>query len=145
MSTVDQVHALARADAALEPLMTAHVVEIPAKAWKRLRLNANDRTGKALYSKDQKNFWISRGEAAGRAIHRVHGHLDRARVIVTFTWPDRRSRDASNMQPTVKAIVDGMVRGGLFHDDTDDVVTGQDARGVPGQPGTYGVFVTVLR
>jgi Holliday junction resolvase RusA-like endonuclease len=145
VTTVDEVLEHARTDASLEPLMTAHVVDIPAKSWKGTRLNANDRTGKALYSKDQKNFWIARGKRAGEAILRAHGQLEYGRIIVTFTWPDKVHRDASNLQPTVKAIVDGMIRAGLFQDDTDTIVTGQDARGIPGNKGTYGVFVTVLQ
>lgn len=38
---------------------------------------------------------------------------------VEVTWPDRRRRDAHNLQPTIKAAIDGIVDAGLLADDSD--------------------------
>lgn len=47
---------------------------------------------------------------------RVRGVVD---IIVTLSWPDRRRRDAPNMWPTVKALIDGMTDAGVLEDDSD--------------------------
>lgn len=47
-------------------------------------------------------------------------YFQRAELRVAVTWPDRRKRDAGNIQPTLKAIVDGFVDKGLLPDDDDE-------------------------
>lgn len=42
-----------------------------------------------------------------------------AHLVVTVDWPDRRDRDTPNIWPTVKALEDGLVKGGLLPDDND--------------------------
>lgn len=39
---------------------------------------------------------------------------------VEVTWPDRRRRDTHNLQPSVKAAIDGIVDAGLLKDDSDE-------------------------
>ena len=51
-------------------------------------------------------------------------HLTRARVEFEFTYPDRRRRDRSNLAPTVKALMDGMIDAGLLPDDADRYLDG---------------------
>ena len=51
------------------------------------------------------------------------------RVVVVFQFPrGDMTREVSNLQPTIKALVDGLVVAGVFKDDNDSIVFGQDAR-----------------
>lgn len=53
----------------------------------------------------------------------------RWRCVVHVAWPNRRARDAANLQPTVKACIDGIVGdGGLLPDDSDAHLEGPDIR-----------------
>jgi len=60
--------------------------------------------------------------------------FDRAHIVVSVAYPDRRQRDVHNLMGTVKALVDGLVsgmagRGGhLLPDDSDKHLTGPDLR-----------------
>lgn len=54
--------------------------------------------------------------------------LRRAHVLVTVHFKDRRQRDTGNLQPTAKAIVDGLVDHGLLADDNDTFLEGPDMR-----------------
>ena len=50
--------------------------------------------------------------------------LTHARVEVEFAYPDRRRRDRSNLAPTVKALMDGLIDAGLLPDDSDRFLDG---------------------
>lgn len=50
--------------------------------------------------------------------------LTHARVEMEFAYPDRRRRDRSNLAPTVKAIMDGLIDAGLLPDDADRFLDG---------------------
>nr|DAU83083.1 MAG TPA: Endodeoxyribonuclease RusA [Caudoviricetes sp.] len=50
--------------------------------------------------------------------------LRHARVEMEFAYPDRRRRDRSNLAPTVKAIMDGLIDAGLLPDDADRFLDG---------------------
>ncbi len=50
--------------------------------------------------------------------------LTHARVEVEFAYPDRRRRDRSNLSPTVKALMDGLIDAGLLPDDADRFLDG---------------------
>lgn len=54
-----------------------------------------------------------------------YGH---AHITVTYRFPTNHRREVANLQPTSKAIVDGLVDAGLIPDDSDDYVTGPDNR-----------------
>jgi crossover junction endodeoxyribonuclease RusA len=56
------------------------------------------------------------GALASRGITPVTGPVD---VVVTVSYPDRRRRDAPNLWPTVKPLIDGMVDAGVLPDDSD--------------------------
>ncbi len=60
--------------------------------------------------------WIN----AGRPVN-----IGASTVQICFGVPDRRRRDPSNLMPTQKAIVDELVRLGLWPDDTPEYVTEQ--------------------
>jgi crossover junction endodeoxyribonuclease RusA len=51
-----------------------------------------------------------------------------AHLTVTIGWPDKRRRDAHNIFPTIKALIDGMVDAGLLPDDDDKHLIGPDLR-----------------
>jgi crossover junction endodeoxyribonuclease RusA len=46
--------------------------------------------------------------------------MQRATLEVVVTWPDKRRRDAENIQPSAKAAIDGCVDAGLLPDDSDN-------------------------
>ena len=50
--------------------------------------------------------------------------LTHARVEVEIAYPDRRRRDRSNLAPTVKALMDGLIDAGLLPDDADRFLDG---------------------
>lgn len=54
--------------------------------------------------------------------------LNRAHIIVTFGFSDKRRRDVANLQPTAKAIVDGLVDAEVLPDDDDRHLVGPDVR-----------------
>lgn len=57
--------------------------------------------------------------------------LDRARIVITVSFPDKRRRDVHNLYPTAKAIVDGLVDAGVLPDDDDRRLIGPDMRRGP--------------
>ena len=100
-------------------------IEFPAPC-KPLNANARDHWAKkARATRD----W--RDVAGAVAIIKRVQPVERGRVIVWFSLPNKRLREVSNLQPTVKAIVDGLVDAGVFTDDNDEIVTAQDARRGP--------------
>ena len=82
---------------------------------------------------------ILRHTAALSAEAQGVGTFDRAHVVVTVTWPDRRRRDVLNIAPTVKALIDGMTDAGCWPDDNDAHLVGPDFRVAPGVSGIKGV------
>lgn len=56
------------------------------------------------------------------------GRLDRARIVAYALMPDHRRRDSSNLAPTAKACVDGLVDAGLLVDDDHTRLDGPDMR-----------------
>lgn len=69
--------------------------------------------------------------------------FDRARVVVTIRFPDRRRRDVANYYPYVaKPIVDGLVDAAVLPDDSDAHLVGPDMRRAA-ERGHLAVFVTI--
>lgn len=104
------------------------VVTVPGN--KTMLLSANDRhhwRKKAARTR----YWR---QLAAVCVHAAQFEqlTGRVHITVTFAWPDRRRRDIANLAPTVKAIVDGLVDGGLIPDDDDKHVLGPDIRRVTG-------------
>lgn len=87
-------------------------------------------------------FWRNLARLAARNAP----HYRQGRVVVYFPVPasGRGSvREVANLQPVVKALVDGLVDAGVFTDDNDRVVWGQDARRLPPEAGGVAVRVVV--
>lgn len=81
-------------------------------------LNLNQRWHWARKAKVTKAWRTTAGYCAPKS-----RKLPPSEVHVTIDVADRRRRDPSNLFPTVKAIVDGLVDAGLWPDDNADWVT----------------------
>lgn len=90
-----------------------------------------------ILSSNQRLHWAARADrtkslrlaAATHAAWDAPGHdYDRAHIVVTVTWPDKRRRDVHNLMPTIKACIDGFVDAGLLPDDSDKHLVGPDLR-----------------
>lgn len=87
-----------------------------------------------LLSANDRRHWRSRAQitrqwrkaAWAYAVQAKTPALTSAGFVITFTHPTLRRRDASNLHPTVKAIIDGLVDAGVLPDDDDAHVTGTE-------------------
>jgi len=101
--------------------MTALTIEVP----RALLISANDRMHwreKARRTAVLRTLgWATTcGQTQGGF---VRGH-DRCTLTVTVTYPPlARRRDAANLAPTIKALLDGCVDAGLLPDDNDTRIT----------------------
>ena len=101
-------------------------------------INANERMNWRKRS-DLTRYW--RALALLKAREARIPSFDRIRVIVTFHRADRRQFDPSNLAPTSKALVDGLVDAGVVPDDTFRHVIGPDER--YGEPGVRRIVVLI--
>jgi len=114
-----------------DPYRAALTIEVP----RALLISANDRL-----------FW--REEARRTKGLRLIG---RSRLLAAHPWPVTltvtvtypplaRRRDASNLAPTVKGLLDGIVDAGLLPDDNDRVIvaTTYQASAEKGVTGVWG-------
>lgn len=65
--------------------------------------------------------------------------MERAHLTVYVSWQNARRRDVSNIAPTIKALVDGIVEAGILPDDDDLHLTGPDLRVTSETSGLKGV------
>lgn len=102
--------------------------EMPIAApFRDTLLNANQRRHwrhRQRVTKDWRDAagWLAKAAGVPR--------LQRAHIVVEFSFGDQRRRDVANYQPTVKAIVDGLIDVGLLPDDNDRHLVGPDLRRV---------------
>jgi crossover junction endodeoxyribonuclease RusA len=87
-------------------------------------INANDRP----HYHQKAKLTAAWRKAALDAIGFHPYHYKRAHITVYYRFPTNHRREVSNLQPTSKAIVDGLVDGALIPDDSDEYVTGPDNR-----------------
>ena len=87
-------------------------------------LSANDKMHWAARSRLTKQLrqWGYLLGREGEGVARLG--LTHARVEMEFAYPDRRRRDRSNLAPTVKALMDGLIDAGLLPDDADRFLDG---------------------
>lgn len=124
-------------------------IDVSRVDWQKARLSLNDRFatvrmrgGKQVQPEKVKRtkWWRAQAARAARGVAQV----DWARIVVSYRFPDNTRRDVGNLQPTSKAIVDGLVDAGLFPDDNDLHVLGPDNRREPVN-GAHEVVVRVYR
>ncbi|QED11780.1 RusA-like resolvase [Arthrobacter phage BossLady] len=109
------------------PLELHAEIEIDVRLWdwQTTRLSANDRLDK--YEKNRRTqIWRTAAEAV--ALRQSIESIDWARVVFWVRWPDNIRRETSNLLPTAKAIVDGIVDARVLPDDRDERVDGPDPR-----------------
>lgn len=91
-------------------------------------INANDPHGGSYHPKAEKiaDLRFLSSAKLGPLINPVRV---RVRVTITYCFPGRqRRRDAANMAPSSKAIIDGLTDAGVWPDDNDKWVEGPDNR-----------------
>ena len=72
-------------------------------------------------------------------------YYQRAHIVVSYRFPNNRRREVSNLQPTSKALVDGLVDCAVIPDDSDQYVVGPDnRREYPNGPARVTVTITPL-
>lgn len=88
-----------------------------------------------LLSANRRPHWSIRYEVQqywrglGRLMFKRAPRYQRARVTVTFRFPNKRRRDVANLYPyVVKPLIDGMVDAGVLPDDDDKHLVGPDMR-----------------
>nr|WP_315501281.1 hypothetical protein [Actinomyces oris] len=88
-------------------------------------LNLNDRThwSRAASKRRTTRLLAEQTARVSRA-----PRLERARLVVEISFPDRRRRDPHNYMATVKPIVDGLVDAGVLPDDDAKHLLGPDLR-----------------
>lgn len=106
-------------------------------------INANDR----LHHMAKAKLTRAWREAAGLVAKYApdYRQYDRARIEIGYRFPTNRRRDVQNLQPTSKAIVDGLVDAGVLRDDDDLHLIGPDNRRIrPNGPPAVTVTITAL-
>lgn len=115
------------------------VLDSGPRSWADALLSANGRLHRMEEAKRVK-FWRQRAAKVGAAVP----PLPWGRVVMSFRVPRNLRREASNLQPMAKAIMDGLVDAGVFPDDRDEHVVGPDARREWAN-GPYQVAVRIYR
>ncbi|MGQ3384465.1 hypothetical protein [Glutamicibacter sp. TV12E] len=100
-------------------------IPVTKDQWKAQHLNANQRLHHQ--ARNKKTQWWRALAAIQCRNARIPG-LDRAHIEIWFRFPDNTRREVANLQPTSKAIVDGLVDAGLLPDDKDEWCVGPDNR-----------------
>ena len=119
--------------------MTTLTIEVP----RALLISANDRMN--WYEKARRTAWLRTlgRHATNWQTLGVRTHA-RCTLTVTVTYPPlARRRDASNLAPTVKPLLDGIVDALLIPDDNDRVIVTTMYQ-ASGEPGTTGVWLFEL-
>ena len=101
-------------------------------------INANDRPAHWGIRHRKAQLLRGLGWAAARGAQ-VTPHI-RCTLVVTITYPPlARRRDASNLAPTIKHLLDGCIDGGILPDDDDKriVATTYQASGERGETGVW--------
>lgn len=100
-------------------------IPVTAAAWKAQHLSANHRPNR--YAKAEQTKWW-RTLAMLQCRRSGLPKLEHARIEIWYRFPDNSRREVANLQPTSKAIVDGLVDAGLVPDDRDEYCVGPDNR-----------------
>lgn len=99
------------------------VIEVPASQI----ITSNNERGHWAKHSGIKRTQRHLAEIKARAAQLPKG-IERVHITVYIDYPDRRRRDAHNLYPTVKPIIDGLVDAGVLIDDSDRHLIGPDLR-----------------
>jgi len=116
--------------------MTTLTIEVP----RALLISANDRMHWREKARRTAALRIFGRHAASRTFWIWERPVRPVTLTVTVTYPPlARRRDASNLAPTVKGLLDGIVDAGLLPDDNDRVIvaTTYQASADKGTPGVW--------
>lgn len=118
--------------------MKQWAVQLP---FRKPPLSANQRMHWAVKARTTKEI-----RQASMLALRAEGVPPCKRVRVRLLWAvsDKRRRDPSNMMPTQKAVVDGMVDAGVVPDDTPEFVVEEMPRLMMVEKGREGVIFQVI-
>ena len=112
-------------------------------AWLDNRISLNDRESKGQTGKKRshqlqtanRQYWKIIGRTAAQRLRKQLDAFEEGydagapyRIVVYYGARELAGRDSVNLTPTTKAIVDGLVWGGLLPDDNHRWVSGQDSR-----------------
>ena len=105
--------------------MTTHVLTVEVAASQIITSN-NERGHWAKRSGIKRTLrhkteLLARAERLPKGLQRVH-------ITASIDYPDRRRRDAHNLMPSIKPIIDGLVDAGVLVDDSDTHLIGPDLR-----------------
>lgn len=100
-------------------------VDVRPLDWQKARMSANDRPHH-LTKSNRNALWRQLTESS--ALQQSIEPLSWARLVVYVRFPTNARREVSNLQPTAKAIVDGIVDAKLLPDDRDECADGPDVR-----------------
>jgi crossover junction endodeoxyribonuclease RusA len=112
--------------------MTVLTIELP----RALLISANDRMHWTVKA-NRTTILRTRGRLLAQ---RLRSLATPVTLTVTVTYPPlSRRRDAANLAPTVKGLLDGIVDAGLLPDDNDRVIiaTTYQASAEKGEPGVW--------
>ena len=87
-------------------------------------LNVNTMRGHSLWHAKLTAAWRRAGAAAAAPTDLPRPFLLPVRIWVEVRFEDNRRRDTTNLFPTAKALVDGLVDNGVLLDDRDGFVEG---------------------
>ncbi len=105
--------------------MTTLTIHLPPPAL----LSANQRLHHYVYARMVRD--IADATLMACPQHLVP-RLGKAHVMASISWPDKRKRDVHNYYPTLKAMIDALVRHrGFLPDDSDEYLIGPDMRRGP--------------
>lgn len=107
------------------------VVRVPALTdarGKPLWLSSNQR----LHWQTQRHLvasWREQGRFAALQAKLPRSGVDRVHILAVIHYPNTsRNRDAHNLMPTLKAVIDGITSTGFLPDDNDQHLVGPDPR-----------------
>lgn len=106
-------------------LVEEFTIPVTETQWREYHLSANQR----LYHKERnkKTQWWRQIAAIHCRNLRIPA-MQQARIEIWFRFPNNFRREVANLQPTSKAIVDGLIDAGLLPDDRDEFCVGPDNR-----------------
>lgn len=85
--------------------------------WEKNPIPANKPSGRSHWTHQYRAVSLVRNTAMTLALHRIPPQ-ERIRVRLDWEVATKHKRDEDNLVPTMKALVDGLVRGGVIVDDT---------------------------